>query len=779
MKHRNRALAWLLAVCFLIGLTGAAFAADPARTYVPGDYVQNNTMWIRSAPQTESAQLGKLPKNSVVHIQEILNESWGWVSYNGVSGWVSLLYSDLLDTEITVASLPQTAVEADFDAMKSAGISGVLLCAGYSVSADPLQPLRLNEQFAALYGAARDAGLAVGAYFAGPTATEEAASAAGVFLLELLDGMDVSLWLPVFLRLDEAPAGTQLPAVATAFAAALQNTGFHPGVYCTSAQAEAFPALSDAENGVLWVADHTAADRPLEAAMLWEYRGETPAAEYALSRCYYDYPNRFSRPCPKDAHVPGEDWITLTPATCSQTGLAARRCTVCRTFVEERAIDMIEHMPAPEPAVAPGCTAPGVAEGMRCSVCGAVLEGCEKLPAAGHQWVLSEQMDPTSGGITRVCTCRSCGLALPTIALLRVGDVTFDGAVTAEDARLILRAAVGLEDYLADGVEFAVADADADNEVLSGDARMALRAAVGLETPGYVRVELPDVRVLERTGAQQPEEPVSEPTDEPASEPTDEPASEPMDEPASEPMDEPASEPMDEPASEPMDEPVSEPMDEPVDEKTPLAPGTRILTVSDKTGAPLQLAVLDTIQYSVYRCVVLAETDGESLLNDALFVAAVTEDPDTHATVLNDVPEDVAEALLSLYAQRRAASETARKIAAFAEEQVGKPFALDAAGPDSFDNSGFVYYCFTRNGVALPRRTSQIAEAGARVAREELLPGDIVVFCNELGGEAELVGIYLGGNRFVSCNSTESPTGILDLNREHWSTHFLYGIRAV
>lgn len=65
-------------------------------------------------------------------------------------------------------------------------------------------------------------------------------------------------------------------------------------------------------------------------------------------------------------------------------------------------------------------------------------------------------------------------------ALKRVmGDLDGDGVVTSADARLALRAAVGLE-LLTDEQKKA-ADMDGDGEITSADARLILRKAVGLE----------------------------------------------------------------------------------------------------------------------------------------------------------------------------------------------------------------------------------------------------------------------------------------------------------
>ena len=63
----------------------------------------------------------------------------------------------------------------------------------------------------------------------------------------------------------------------------------------------------------------------------------------------------------------------------------------------------------------------------------------------------------------------------------RLGDVSGDGQITAWDARLALRAAVGYIHYT--GRLLNAADATRDGSVTAADARRILRAAVSLEDP--------------------------------------------------------------------------------------------------------------------------------------------------------------------------------------------------------------------------------------------------------------------------------------------------------
>ena len=64
-----------------------------------------------------------------------------------------------------------------------------------------------------------------------------------------------------------------------------------------------------------------------------------------------------------------------------------------------------------------------------------------------------------------------------------LGDVDGDSKITASDARLALRRAVGLEDYKEGSKQFIACDVDKDGNVTAADARLILRAAVGLEDP--------------------------------------------------------------------------------------------------------------------------------------------------------------------------------------------------------------------------------------------------------------------------------------------------------
>lgn len=79
---------------------------------------------------------------------------------------------------------------------------------------------------------------------------------------------------------------------------------------------------------------------------------------------------------------------------------------------------------------------------------------------------------------------------------------------------------------------------------------------------------------------------------------------------------------------------------------------------------------------------------------------------------------------------------------------VGTPYVYGGVGPDGFDCSGFICRVFADNGIELPRTVTAMEAMGVSVAREELLPGDLLIF------EApKHVGMYLGDGRFIHSSS--------------------------
>ena len=87
----------------------------------------------------------------------------------------------------------------------------------------------------------------------------------------------------------------------------------------------------------------------------------------------------------------------------------------------------------------------------------------------------------------------------------------------------------------------------------------------------------------------------------------------------------------------------------------------------------------------------------------------------------------------------------AQQVIAIAVAQKGARWEFAATGPNQFDCSGLVKYVFSRVGKALPRTSSEMRRATARVANGSKVPGDLV-FIHSSSGRVTHVGVYAGNH---------------------------------
>jgi cell wall-associated NlpC family hydrolase len=97
--------------------------------------------------------------------------------------------------------------------------------------------------------------------------------------------------------------------------------------------------------------------------------------------------------------------------------------------------------------------------------------------------------------------------------------------------------------------------------------------------------------------------------------------------------------------------------------------------------------------------------------------------------------------------QAGTAGPTARAATAvaFARGALGKPYVWGATGPDAFDCSGLTQAAWRAAGVSVPRTTYTQINAGRRVSRSELAPGDLVFFYSGISH----VGLYIGHGQMI------------------------------
>ncbi len=121
------------------------------------------------------------------------------------------------------------------------------------------------------------------------------------------------------------------------------------------------------------------------------------------------------------------------------------------------------------------------------------------------------------------------------------------------------------------------------------------------------------------------------------------------------------------------------------------------------------------------------------------------------------------EATIRLATAARRSNTAAGDIVSTALSAMGTPYRWGGVGLDGFDCSGLIQYAYAQHGVTLPRRSVEQAGAGSEVGRqlEQLLPGDILTFAAEPGGNVAHVGLYLGEGRFIHSANGGVQTSLL------------------
>lgn len=86
---------------------------------------------------------------------------------------------------------------------------------------------------------------------------------------------------------------------------------------------------------------------------------------------------------------------------------------------------------------------------------------------------------------------------------------------------------------------------------------------------------------------------------------------------------------------------------------------------------------------------------------------------------------------------------SADQVLKVASKYVGTPYVFGGSNPRGFDCSGLILFVYSQFGVALPHSVSGQARSGIKIAPEDALPGDLVIY-NDHGHS----GIYAGNGQF-------------------------------
>lgn len=155
---------------------------------------------------------------------------------------------------------------------------------------------------------------------------------------------------------------------------------------------------------------------------------------------------------------------------------------------------------------------------------------------------------------------------------------------------------------------------------------------------------------------------------------------------------------------------------------------------------------------------------------------ATTQPTEETTEATEETTEETTEATEETTAPTETAPPPSNKgeaVAALARAQIGKPYLLGGNGPEGFDTTGFIYYCFRENGITVPRRLSEQANYGVEVSLEDLQPGDVMFFWITDPGEVEYPAIYVGNGMIVAARNEEHPVSEMNSTYDYYAQRFV------
>jgi len=115
----------------------------------------------------------------------------------------------------------------------------------------------------------------------------------------------------------------------------------------------------------------------------------------------------------------------------------------------------------------------------------------------------------------------------------------------------------------------------------------------------------------------------------------------------------------------------------------------------------------------------------------------------------------------------QAAQTRGEQIISLASNEAGDPYVYGAAGPSSFDCSGFTMYVFAQVGISLPHSSS--AQAALATPVSDPQPGDLVFFSGS--GGVYHVAIYAGDGQIWHAPHTGDVVSLDPI----WTSSVFYG----
>lgn len=111
-----------------------------------------------------------------------------------------------------------------------------------------------------------------------------------------------------------------------------------------------------------------------------------------------------------------------------------------------------------------------------------------------------------------------------------------------------------------------------------------------------------------------------------------------------------------------------------------------------------------------------------------------------------------------------------------AQKYLGCKYVYGGSSPSGFDCSGFTSYVFRLHGVSLSRTAAGQYQNGSAVSRNNLQPGDLVMF-----GKSGInhVGIYMGSGKMIHAENKNTGVTISTITSGYYNNNYVGARRVI
>lgn len=125
------------------------------------------------------------------------------------------------------------------------------------------------------------------------------------------------------------------------------------------------------------------------------------------------------------------------------------------------------------------------------------------------------------------------------------------------------------------------------------------------------------------------------------------------------------------------------------------------------------------------------------------------------------------------------AGSKGQQIVQTAKQYLGRPYVYGASGPNAFDCSGFTSYVYKQYGYSLNRTAEGQASNGVSVSRDNLKPGDLLLYTYRGMYGIGHVGIYIGDGKMIHAGNSSTGVIISDAFSGYYGARYVGARRIV